>query len=66
MSVERRRCVGVGAECGKPIVMAGPRQSGVYWSSEMSGQLVRRPLCWQCYDIARGAKPRPNAPTEVG
>jgi hypothetical protein len=61
----RRRCQGEPG-CLKPIVMSGPNQTGVYYTSDVGGQLLRRPLCWQCYDIFRGNRPRPSAPREWG
>lgn len=50
--IARRRCVG--PDCGRPITTRGPRQSGCYYT-DGTGQ--RRPLCWDCYDVARGNQP---------
>lgn len=49
--IARRRCSA--PHCLRPIVMRGSKQSGTYYTDACG----RRPLCWDCYDVARGNQP---------
>lgn len=59
MSQARRRCT----RCGTPIILGGPRQSGVNFTRAVCGGfgVATSPLCWGCYDRARGNDQTPRA-----